>query len=127
MYNLHLHHIPEAFKDFYSIESNTLFPKQLIQDEIYPTLTHVQKVCIETQEFYKSAPESRRIYQDHSNSNSMILSSINSMDLTMSEFELIDDLCNNNNNINNLLTFLALNKYRIKKIFYVYFSSIRRF
>lgn len=90
LFNLHLNHTAEAFKDFYSIESNTIFPKQLIQDEIYPVLTHVQKICIETQDYYKTAPEYRKIYQEPSNAK--ILTSLNSVDLITSEYDMIEDL-----------------------------------
>lgn len=93
LFHVSMGHINEAFKDFYSIESNTLFPKQLIQDEIFPTLTHVQKVCIQTHELYKTANEYRKINEHH---GTKIFTSLSSIDLLASEYDMIEDSCKKN-------------------------------
>ncbi len=83
-----LNKLKEAFADFYSIESNDLFPKKLIMDEIYPSLTVLQKELIRAQEFYQNASEYRRIRENYA----PLLVSICSIDILESEYESLADL-----------------------------------
>lgn len=89
LYYLFLNRFLDSFKDFYSIESLNLFPKQLIQDEIYPVLSPNQKEYLKEQDFYKKSSQYKKIYEEH---NNKFLASLTSVDLISNEYDIIEDL-----------------------------------
>jgi hypothetical protein len=80
-------------KDFYSIESNDLFPKKLLSEEIFPMLATQHKDQLKEQSFYKNASEFRKIV-DEKNENSHLHMSFNatSVELLESEYEILADM-----------------------------------
>lgn len=77
----------EAFSDFYSIESNNVFPKELLQTEVYPNLTSVQKKLLKMQDFFVTAVEYRKICEVDE-----VTFFLNSLEREMDDFEIIEDL-----------------------------------
>lgn len=90
LYYVLLNKLLDGFRDFYSIESNNLFPKQLIQDEIYANLSQTQKEYLKEQDFYRTASEFKKICDDY---NNKFQTSITSVDLNMHEYEYVEDFC----------------------------------
>lgn len=88
-----INQIKEGFKDFYSIESCELFPKNLIIDEIWPSLSVPQQDRIRRQTFYQFSAESKKIEQ----SENQGLVSLSSIDLLMDQYECLQDLCKKKN------------------------------
>lgn len=81
--------VKEGFADFYSIELNELFPKNLINDEIVPTLTQIQKDYLNEQSFYKNSSEYKHI--SYSPTNNFIMH-LTSMEILEEEFVKFEDL-----------------------------------
>lgn len=61
----------EGFKDLYLIESAEMFPKQLLEDVILPSLSIPQKEALLEQEFYLNAPISKRFDENSNNLQSV--------------------------------------------------------
>ena len=51
----------DSFKDFYSIESKEIFPKQLIVEQIWPSLSLLQKESIRDKPFYRNSNEYKKL------------------------------------------------------------------
>ena len=68
------------------IESNELFPKNLLVDEIAPQLSVLQIEMIKEQNFYKSSSDYRKIADKEKHL------SLSSIDILENEFEILDDL-----------------------------------
>lgn len=79
----------EGAIDLYKIESNEIFPKQTLIDEIIPTLNASQRDVLFSQPFYKSAPDYRKIVREEKN---QFLSFSSSIDLIEKEYDHLDSI-----------------------------------
>lgn len=89
LFYLSISKVKEGFADFYSIELNELFPKNLINDEIVPSLTQIQKDYLNEQSFYKNSSEYKHI--SYSPTNNFIMH-LTSMEILEEEFVKFEDL-----------------------------------
>ena len=78
----------ESFKDFFSIASKEIFPKDLIAKEIWQSLSQEQRDMIKQETFYKESADFKKI------SDVTKKTSLNKLKLIDEEFENMEDLCN---------------------------------
>ena len=83
--------VKEAFKDFYSIDSNEVFPKAFITEELWVSLSFAQKESIKAEDFYKNSLEYKKI-SDESNKFAH-LTHQTSLERIEEEYDILDNLC----------------------------------
>ncbi len=88
-----------AFADLYSIESKDLFPRQLLLDEVWPSLYFIQRDLITESAFYKNSTDPIRQLEDSNTTTTATKTKFPqfmhqnlSCDLLMEEYELCEDL-----------------------------------
>ncbi len=86
--------LKESFKDFFLIDSKDLFPKQLINYELWPSLNIMQKETIKEQEFYKNCLEYKRIEDEEQTKKfSHLCHQTNSLENINEDTEFSENLC----------------------------------
>ncbi len=91
LFHLSTGKIKEAFKDFYSIDSNEVFPKTFITEELWVSLSFAQKESIKADDFYRNSLEYKKI-SDESNKFAH-LTHQTSLECIEEEYEILDNLC----------------------------------
>ncbi len=83
--------IKESFEDFYSIDSKEIFPINLIEDEIWSSLSPSQKEMIKEEKFYKNSFEYKKIAQTIGKKNTLV--NQNSIEELQKSYVDLEDLC----------------------------------
>jgi hypothetical protein len=87
----------DAFADLYSIQSKDLFPRQLLLDEVWPSLYFIQRDLITESAFYKNSKDPIRQLDDSNTTATktkfpQFMHQNLSCDLLMEDYELCEDL-----------------------------------
>ncbi len=91
LYSWSIHKWIDGLRDFYSIVTDDLFPKDLLWNEIYPTMNQLQIERFKETDFYKSASEFRKIVADKSHLHASF-NAMTSFELLEQEYESLADL-----------------------------------